>query len=102
VSRHWLSTVVTPEESSTQVEVAFTRALLADGKDHLIEASLLDELRSGVVPDHDDLPVLLALSDNGPQMTSRATKTFMARARIAAHFGRLGTPNDQAWIESLF
>jgi putative transposase len=35
VSRYWLSTVVSPEESSTQVEVAFTRALCADGKDHL-------------------------------------------------------------------
>ncbi|GAA4930593.1 integrase core domain-containing protein [Nonomuraea thailandensis] len=26
----------------------------------------------------------------------------MAGARIAQHFGRPGTPNDQAWIESLF
>jgi hypothetical protein len=39
ISRYWLSTVVSAEESSTQVEVAFTRALLADGKDHLLEAS---------------------------------------------------------------
>jgi transposase InsO family protein len=102
VSRYWLSTVVSAEESSTQVEVAFTRALIADGKDHLLEAGLLDELRSGVVPDADELPVLLALSDNGPQMTSKSTKAFMAGARIARHFGRPGTPNDQAWIESLF
>jgi putative transposase len=35
-------------------------------------------------------------------MTSQATATFMAGARIAQHFGRPGTPNDQAWIESLF
>jgi transposase InsO family protein len=102
VSRYWLSTVVSAEETSTQVEVAFTRALLADGKDHLLEDSLLDELRSGVVPDDDELPVLLALSDNGPQMTSKSTRAFMAGARIARHFGRPGTPNDQAWIESLF
>jgi transposase InsO family protein len=26
----------------------------------------------------------------------------MAGARIAWHFGRPGTPNDQAWIESFF
>ncbi|MEW1842212.1 hypothetical protein AB0392_30080 [Nonomuraea angiospora] len=26
----------------------------------------------------------------------------MAGARIAQHFGRPGTPDDQAWIESLF
>jgi putative transposase len=102
VSRKWLSTVVSAEESSTQIEVAFTRALIADGKDHLLEQSLLDELRCGTVPDGDELPVLLALSDNGPQMTSTSTKAFLAGARIATHFGRPGTPNDQAWIESLF
>jgi transposase InsO family protein len=102
ISRKWLSTLVSAEETSTQVEVAFTRALIADGKDHLLEQSLLDELRNGVVPDADELPVLLALSDNGPQMTSKSTKAFLAGARIATHFGRPGTPNDQAWIESLF
>jgi putative transposase len=103
VSRYWLATVVSAEESSTQVEVAFTRALIADGKDHLLEdPTLLTELSCGIVPERDELPVLLALSDNGPQMTSKATATFMAGARIAQHFGRPGTPNDQAWIESLF
>src|SRR5437762_7249883 len=103
ISRYWLSTVVSAEESSTQVEVAFTRALLTDGKDHLLEdPQLLAELAGGTVPEGEELPVLLAVSDNGPQMTSQATATFMAGARIAQHFGRPGTPNDQAWIESLF
>ena len=103
VSRMWLSTVVSAEESSTQVEVAFTRALLADGKGHLLDAPLLEELHAGVVPDNDErLPVLLAVSDNGPQMTSKATAVFMAGARIAQHFGRPSTPNDQAWVESFF
>jgi transposase InsO family protein len=32
---------------------------------------------------------------------SKPTKAFLAGARIATHFGRPGTPNDQAWIESL-
>jgi transposase InsO family protein len=102
VSRYWLATVVSAEESSTQVEVAFTRALIADGKDHLLDDLLLAELASGVIPDHDELPVLLAISDNGPQMTSKATASFTASVRIGGHFGRPGTPNDQAWIESLF
>ncbi len=102
VSRRWLSTVVSAEETSTQVEVAFTRALVEDGKDHLLDADLLAELTHGVVPDAAELPVLVAVSDNGPQMTSKATATFMAAARIAQHFGRPGTPNDQAWIETLF
>ena len=47
-------------------------------------------------------PVLLAVSDNGPQMTSVDTRAFMAMCAIAQHFGRPGTPTDQAWIESLF
>jgi transposase InsO family protein len=103
VSRYWLSTVVSAEESSTQVEVAFTDALIADGKAHLLDAQLLDELHAGVVPDNDEqVPVLLAISDNGPQMTSKATAVFMAGARIAQHFGRPSTPNDQAWVESFF
>ena len=86
VSRYWLATVVSPEESSTQVELAFTRALLADGKEHLLDEELLEHLSHGVVPDDDErVPVLLAVSDNGPQMTSRATAVFMAGARIAQH-----------------
>lgn len=103
VSRKWLATVVSAEESSTQVEVAFTHALIEDGKEYLLDQPLLDELTSGTVPDNDErVPVLLALSDNGPQMTSKATAVFMAGTRIAQHFGRPGTPNDQSWIESFF
>ena len=103
VSRLWLSTVVSAEESSTQVEVAFTDALVTDGKADLLDDGLLDELHAGIVPDNDErVPVLLAISDNGPQMTSKATAVFMAGARIAQHFGRPSTPNDQAWVESFF
>jgi putative transposase len=102
VSRYWLSTVVSAEETSTQVEVAFTRALVTDGKEHLLDQPLLDELATGTVPERDELPVLVAMSDNGPQMTSKATALFMASVRIARHFGRPGTPNDQAWVESFF
>lgn len=104
VSRYWLSTVLAPEETWVQVETAFIAALEADGKGWLLEdAALAQELASGQVPDNDDrLPVLLAVSDNGPQMRSSKTAEFMAIARIAQHFGRPGTPNDQAWIESFF
>ena len=35
-------------------------------------------------------------------MTSGSTREFMALCAIACHFGRPGTPTDQAWIESLF
>ena len=53
-------------------------------------------------PAEDRRPVLLAVSDNGPQMTSGSTREFMALHAIATHYGRPGTPTDQAHIESLF
>jgi hypothetical protein len=46
--------------------------------------------------------VLLAMSDNGPQMRSHTTREFMAACAIMQRFGRPGTPTDQAWVESLF
>lgn len=104
VSRYWLSTVLAPEETWVQVEAAFIAALEADGKGWLLEdAALAQQLSAGHLPEHDDrVPVLLAVCDNGPQMRSSKTAQFMAIARIAQHFGRPGTPNDQAWIESFF
>src|SRR3954454_4128547 len=36
-----------------------------------------------------------------PQMISGSTREFLAMCAIAQHFGRPGTPTDQAWIESL-
>lgn len=104
ISKYWLATVFSAEETSTQVETAFIAALESDGKGWLLEdAAFAEQLASGQVPDNDDrVPVLLAVSDNGPQMTSSKTAQFMAITRIAQHFGRPSTPNDQAWIESFF
>jgi transposase InsO family protein len=48
------------------------------------------------------VPLLLAISDNGPQMKSVTTREFMAGVAIAQQFGRPHTPQDQAWIETLF
>ncbi len=99
VSRKWLNTLVTPEESATQVEVLFTAALDDEGIWERIEAR-----RAGSPLDGDDpeVPVLLAMSDNGPQMRAGSTREFLALCSIVARFGRPGTPTDQAWIESLF
>ncbi len=100
VSRKWITEIVSVEETSTQVELGFTAALAAEGllagvdarhDDGLVDISVDDQAR----------PVLLAVSDNGPQMTSGSTREFMALCAIAQHFGRPGTPTDQAWIESL-
>jgi transposase InsO family protein len=109
VSRRWLSTLVSAEETSTQIEAAFLGALDEEQLAQRIDARLLAQLRAGQVspseidgPEADGVPVLIAMSDNGPQMRSHSTKQFMAACAIMQRFGRPGTPTDQAWIESLF
>ncbi len=112
VSRKWITTLVCAEETATPVEVAFTNALVAEdllaAADARATAILRAALESG---DRDrvvsltadgQLPLLLAISDNGPQMRSHSTHEFLAGVAIAQQFGRPHTPQDQAWIESLF
>lgn len=100
VSRKWITEIVSVEETSTQVELAFTAALEAEGLLEAVEARH-DDGRVDLAVDEETRPILLAVSDNGPQMTSGSTREFLALCAIAQHFGRPGTPTDQAWIESL-
>lgn len=100
VSRKWLTEIVSSEETHTQVELAFTAALEAEGLLQAVDARHQDG-RVDLNEDDDTRPILLAVSDNGPQMTSGSTREFLALCAIAQHFGRPGTPTDQAWIESL-
>jgi len=109
VSRRWLSTLVSAEETSSQIEAAFLAALDEEQLAERIDTRLLAALRAGTAtaaeldgPDADGVPVLIAMSDNGPQMRSHTTREFMAACAIMQRFGRPGTPTDQAWIESLF
>jgi transposase InsO family protein len=100
VTRKWITEIVSAEETGLQIQLAFTHALELEG---LLER--VDEHQRRLAdPTVDDprRPVLLAVSDNGPQMTSGSTREFLAMCAIAQHFGRPGTPTDQAWIESLF
>jgi putative transposase len=104
VTRKWICELVSIEETSTQVQVVFMDALESEGLLELVEARQ-DAVPADTFPfvaDHELPPILLAVSDNGPQMTSCSTREFMAMCAIAQHFGRPGTPTDQAWIESLF
>lgn len=100
VTRKWLTTVVSAEQTSTQIQVAFLEALDAEGLMERIDARADGTVDLSV--DDPSRPILLAVSDNGPQMRSGSTQEFMALCAIAQHFGRPGTPTDQAWIESLF
>ena len=103
VTRKWLATHVGIEETATQVEVVFTDALDAEGLWERIEARWADDARHPDDGDGDpDDPILLVMSDNGPQMRAGTTREFWALCSIAARFGRPGTPTDQAWIETLF
>jgi putative transposase len=112
VSRKWLATLCSPEETSTQVEACFLAALEAERLLEVIDARDTERLREALltgeaeqienVIDDGQLPLLLAVSDNGPQMRSHSTREFLAGVHIAQHFGRPHTPTDQAWIETLF
>jgi putative transposase len=105
VTRKWLTEIASAEETSTQVELVFTAALDAEGLWQRVERR--HRLDTGtevadIATDDPTRPILLAVSDNGPQMTSGSTREFMALHAIAQHFGRPHTPTDQAWIETLF
>jgi putative transposase len=97
VSRKWVRYLLSIEETSTQVQVVFEQALIAEGLDALLvpERLELDE-------DDPERPILLALSDNGPPMAAQDTCDFMTLMAIVQRFGRPHTPTDQAWVESFF
>ena len=96
VSRKWLRTLVSVEETSEQVIAVYTLALEDEGLLEIAEARM-------VQPNSDEqLPILLAVSDNGPQMISGTTREWMALHSLAWHTGRPGVPQDQARIETLF
>jgi len=112
VSRKWLATLTSAEETSTQVEACFLAALdaedLLQAADERATAALREAIASGErdkvcdLAGDGQLPLLLAISDNGPQMRSVSTREFLAGVAIAQQFGRPHTPQDQAWIETLF
>ena len=91
-----------------QVEVAFIRALEAEGlwdaADDRATTALVAALACGdrdtvdAAIDNGHRPLLLATSDNRPQMRSHSTREFLAGVAIAQQFGRPHTPTDQAWI----
>ena len=97
VSRYWTATLVSTAQTSTQMRVVFDQALGAQDLDELLTEGRLD-----LDIDDPDRPILLAVSDNGPAMTSPHTRAYMAMTAIAQHPHRPHTPTDQAWIESFF
>jgi transposase InsO family protein len=94
VTRYWIGYLLSSEQTSTQAQLLFARAL---EDQHLLDA----DGRPPAV-DEDGLPVLIAWSDNGTEMTAIDTRKFMALMAITQHHGRPGTPTDQAHIESFY
>jgi transposase InsO family protein len=105
VTRYWIGYLLTTEQTSTQAQLLFARALEDQGllgPDGL-PLAIAGEKQPGLAGDEDDrLPVLIAWSDNGSEMTATDTRQFMAIMAITQHHGRPGTPTDQAHIESFF
>ena len=99
VSRKWIATHHTSAPDSVAAQVLFTQALHNEG---LLTDQLAARLGDPDAEPPDGVPLLLAISDNGPEMRAGDTAKFMAICSIAQHFGRPSTPTDQAWIESLF
>jgi putative transposase len=94
VTRYWIGYLLTGEQTSTQAQLLFARALE--------DQQLLDAGVRVPAPEDDGMPVLIAWSDNGTEMTALDTRKFMALMAITQHHGRPGTPTDQAHIESFF
>lgn len=93
VTRYWIGYLLTSEQTHTQVQLLFVRALEDQG---LLGADGLP------LRDDEEGPILVAWSDNGTEMKAIDTRQFMALMAIAQHHGRPGTPTDQAHIESFF
>jgi transposase InsO family protein len=94
VTRYWIGYLLSSEQTSTQAQLLFARALE--------DQHLLDTDGKPPATDDDGMPVLIAWSDNGTEMTALDTRKFMALMAITQHHGRPGTPTDQAHIESFF
>jgi putative transposase len=97
VSRYWIAHLCSPEFTTTQAQLLFANALHAEG---LVE--LLTPERVDLAVDDPRRPILVAWSDNGPQMTAGDTREFLALVAIWQHYGRPRTPTDQAEVESFF
>jgi len=93
VTRYWIGYLLSSEQTSTQAQLLFARALEDQG---LLGEDGLPPAREG------ESPILVAWSDNGSEMTAIDTRQFMALMTIAQHHGRPGTPTDQAHVESFF
>jgi putative transposase len=97
ISSRWIDTLVSVEETSTQVQVLFDRAVLGEGLAELITPGRLE-----LAPDDPARPILLACSDNDPQMTSAATRQFLAglAAPNASAAVRAAEADVQRWLDA--
>lgn len=93
VSRKWIASIVGPEATSTQVRILFLKALEAEG---LLNADIRDRLATldETIADGDDdeVPLLLAMSDNGTEMKSRDTRKSWSPARSPGTSGAAPPP----------
>ena len=82
VTRYWIGYLLSSEQTSTQAQLLFARAL--EDQDLLDSDGLPPAAENGP-------PILVAWSDNGSEMTATDTRQFMALMAICQHHGRPGT-----------
>lgn len=80
VTRYWIGYLLTSEMTSTQVQLLFARALADQG---LTDPATGEPHGSDRDGDDGRAPILVAWSDNGPEMTAADTRQFMALMAIA-------------------
>ncbi len=80
VSRKWITHVVSVEETSTQVEVAFTDALQAEGLLETVDARH-DDSHLDLAVDEQTRPILLAVSDTAPKLRRAPPESSWPYAR---------------------
>jgi Integrase core domain len=84
VTRYWIGYLLSSEQTSTQAQLLFARAL--EDQDLLDADGLPPAAENG-------LPILVAWSDNGTEMTATDTRQFMALMAITQHHGRARHPD---------
>lgn len=103
--RHRCRTAADPDHSVSVARMAVNdlpRPTTVQRAPAFIGSIVTPRPKTPATPRSEDADTQTTVSDNGPQMTSGSTREFMALHAIAVHFGRPGTPTDQAWIETFF
>ena len=101
VSRKWVATILTPEPTATSAQVLFTKALDAEG---LLTSEIRNRLDNPTASNHDiddELPLLLAISDNGTEMRAKGHAQIHGAVLNRSTFRASRNP-DRSGLDRIF